>query len=233
MGVPEIHYWDATGRDSPIRCALELSGTEYKMVRPEGPEQMKQNAGTESNAFGQLPVFKTAKGAYIAGTGAILRHVARRGGLYGTKDKDIDEIELVLEGIESARGAFIKDLYVAGQGFAGMTDEKLNLFIENYGKSTPGTERGGFHFEYLSNIIAKHGPTHHLVADTLTIADINMLDVYTLFKFMPVTKDFLDKHYPLIAQFESFIFEKHQKVKDFYGNISLESGKIVRKIVNQ
>lgn len=166
-----------SGRVAICAQALDLAGITYESVNVF-PQDLKSETVTAHNAQGKVPVLVTPEGP-IAETTAILRYVARTSGkLYGASAYETALVDQWLSWYDSE---FI--------GSAGPLLLHLYAFQQGPKAVDSATHRG--------NVIAKLRVVndhlkgkHFLVGNSITIADLPLLNLVTLlFAFTLSEKD--------------------------------------------
>lgn len=168
----EIVYTPVWGRAEPIRLALAAAGQEWRDLHFGSMEAMKAKAGTEDCPFGQVPVCVDGN-LKIAQMDAIMCHIGRKYGLYGSNLDEAAQIDMVMFGAEDLRKQYLKVIYEAA-------DEAR--FVENHINPVNVKGRnGGAHFSFLAAILERNRGGHgYIVGTKLSIADIQVYNICKL-----------------------------------------------------
>merc|ERR1719183_1419172 len=123
---------------------------------------MKAKAGTEDCPFGQVPVCVDGN-LKIAQMDAIMCHIGRKYGLYGSNLDEAAQIDMVLLGVEDLRKQYLKVIY------EGADSAK---FVENFiDPASMQGYNGGSHFSFLGGMLARNdGGKRYIVGSKLSIA---------------------------------------------------------------
>lgn len=109
--LPVLQYFPARGRGETIRLALAAAQQEWfePPIEPILPLVRKQLDGY---TFRQLPRFIDERNGKvdIVQSMAILRHIARKFGLYGADEEDAAFVDMVVDGVQDIRGK-LKDIW--------------------------------------------------------------------------------------------------------------------------
>merc|ERR1719183_3179663 len=109
---------------------------------------MKAKAGTEDCPFGQVPVCVDGN-LKIAQMDAIMCHIGRKYGLYGSNLDEAAQIDMVMIGVEDLRKQYLKVIYEGVESA---------VYIENHVHPASIKGRnGGAHFSFLAGILERNG----------------------------------------------------------------------------
>ncbi|XP_069089191.1 glutathione S-transferase P 1-like [Pleurodeles waltl] len=112
MGNYVISYFPMRGRAEVMRFLLSDQGSHWK--DDEIPNQ-KWAAGEvdfkETAVFGQLPRLKDGD-FYLYQSGAIMRYLGRKHGLYGRNDKEAALIDMTSDGLDDLRTSYLRMIYL-------------------------------------------------------------------------------------------------------------------------
>jgi len=131
-------YFGVRGRGQAFKYMCEDNGIAYveEIVDFSNWPAMKP-----TTALGQLPVVYDGD-FQIGQSNAILRHVARKNGLYGKDDKEATLIDMLNDQQEDARVAYLGMIYKAYETekdtFIKSLPEKLAVFEKFLGKNNGG-----------------------------------------------------------------------------------------------
>jgi glutathione S-transferase len=98
----KLVYFKARGRGEVIRLALAEAQVEYEDDAFQGPEAFAALKASGRLPFLAVPVWEE-DGLRLAQSGAILNHIARAHGLYGTSPREQALIDQALGAIEDTR----------------------------------------------------------------------------------------------------------------------------------
>ncbi|KPP66035.1 Pi-class glutathione S-transferase-like [Scleropages formosus] len=176
-GTPPV----AAGRGNAMKLIMYDQGVEWtdKVVTIE--EWMKGDL-KKTCLFGQLPKLKDGD-LVLYQSNAILRHLARKHGLYGKDGKEAALIDMMNDSIEDLRVKYLRMIY-----------QEYETGKEKYIKELPG------HLCYFEAILAKC-PSGFLVGDKISFADYNLYDFLVVQKILcckcldnfPSLKGYVDK----------------------------------------
>lgn len=131
--------------------------------------------------FGQLPVLYDGD-FEIAQSNAIIRHVARKHGLYGSNDKEQTQIDMINDQQEDIRLAYLKLIYMdydtpnAKQDFLAGLPGRLAPLEKVLGRNKDGKEF------FVGNKVSFVDYTMFDLLDNLITLSSNVLDQYPLLK---------------------------------------------------
>nr|ACO51859.1 Glutathione S-transferase P 1 [Aquarana catesbeiana] len=109
--MPEyiIVYFNVRGRCEAMRMPLSDQGVDWKEEVVTIDTWMKGDLKKEA-VFGQIPAFKDGDFTLYQ-SNAILRHLARKHGLYGKTPVEAAQIDMVNDGVEDFRLKYIRLIY--------------------------------------------------------------------------------------------------------------------------
>jgi len=107
MAKYQLIYFQVRGRAEAIRYLFNDNGLDYEEVDC-GPNW--QTEWKSQMAFGQTPCLKD-KDLTLVQSNAILRHLARKHGLYGSSEAEAAYIDMIVDGVEDVRGKYAKLIY--------------------------------------------------------------------------------------------------------------------------
>eukprot|EP00871_Galdieria_phlegrea_P004094 jgi/Galph1/4686/GphlegSOOS_G3321.1 len=156
----ELTYFNIRGLGEPIRLLFEDNGVAYKDNRVEAGEEWQrvkqEGIASGSIPFGQMPVLKDGD-FYIAQSGAILRHLARKHGLYGDSEEEKALADMLNDFAGDLRTPYTRMIYNDNW------KEMMGEYLENTKKQI------GLLDKYL-----KRRGKQYLVADKPCFADYNV-----------------------------------------------------------
>eukprot|EP00696_Hemimastix_kukwesjijk_P017390 gnl/Hemi2/6058_TR2095_c0_g1_i1.p1 gnl/Hemi2/6058_TR2095_c0_g1~~gnl/Hemi2/6058_TR2095_c0_g1_i1.p1 ORF type:complete len:205 (-),score=84.92 gnl/Hemi2/6058_TR2095_c0_g1_i1:104-718(-) len=104
MSVIKLHYFPIRGRAEAVRLLMEDAGIRYENNVPAWPEFKSRCA------FGQLPMLEH-DGLDIVQSNTILQHVGRLANRCGANDTEKTMCNMINDGAEDLRGAYLKLIY--------------------------------------------------------------------------------------------------------------------------
>jgi len=156
---PQLTYWKGRGRAEFIRLMLAAADIDFEekqyLDKPEDIEKLKNEGLLQ---FNQVPLLQW-NGLNMVQTGAIVRYIARKYGLFGTNEEDAFRIDMLSEGGRDFNNFFM------GFGFG---DDKViigKLKSETFPRYLPIFEK-----------ILSNGDGKFLVGGQLSLADISLLE---------------------------------------------------------
>ncbi|KAM4636643.1 glutathione S-transferase P 1-like [Discoglossus pictus] len=175
-----IIYFDVRGRSEAMRMFLADQGLDWK-DEVVSWETWTQGDLKTKTVFGQLPGFKDGD-VTLYQSNAILRHLARKHGLYGKQPLEAYFIDLANDGVEDLRLKYadlIYDNYENGK--------------DDYIKNLPSELR---HFEHI--LSGNNQGKSFLVGDGISFADYNLVDL--LRSHLDLAPECL-KDFPLLSDY--------------------------------
>mmetsp|Transcript_23515 Transcript_23515/g.38776 ORF Transcript_23515/g.38776 Transcript_23515/m.38776 type:complete len:221 (+) Transcript_23515:51-713(+) len=167
----KLYYYAATGRGHAIRLALAASNIPFEDEYPEGgfppsaeaKDMWRKIAG---NTTTNVPMLQMDDGRVFTQSSAVLRAVARMGGLMPTDEAEAYMVDKLLADAEDLRGESYKSFVPWGA-----TEDAVEAFIS---KILP------LHLGNLERQL-KESTGDYFIGDSLTIADIACYDAVTNF----------------------------------------------------
>ena len=124
-----VTYWNGRGLAEPTRLLLSAGNIKFRdrfMIKPSDLEDVRR----ENNLlYNQLPLVEIDNMELVQ-SGAQIRYIARRCGMYGDSDSERYIIDLIYEGTKDARSPFGQ--YWTGDATAEETKEAVCLFLYAY-----------------------------------------------------------------------------------------------------
>ena len=105
MASYTLYYWPILARNMNAVLVAKEAGLTLKQTEPEWP------AFKSRTLFGQLPHLESSDGLQVSQSGAIVRVLARRGGLSGATEADFALSEVLLEEYADLLNALGKCMY--------------------------------------------------------------------------------------------------------------------------
>lgn len=172
---PTLVYFNLRGRGDVIRLALAQTGVDWA---EEGVDYAAMKQGGADFPFAQAPAFKH-NGLRVVQMDAILRYIGREWGLYGTNNAESTQIDMIMGGVESLRGEYVKLCY-AGQ----FSEEAKNAYKMNHVDAAGlATHNNGAHMQYLEDLLARSDSfvaTGFAVGNKVSLADFHLYDLVHL-----------------------------------------------------
>ena len=145
--TPKLVYFGLRGRGDVIRMALEQSDSEWT---EEGIDYAVMKQGGPNFPFAQAPCLEH-NGMVISQTDAILRYIGREWGLYGETNVESTQIDMLLLGVESMRGEYLKVCYGAS-----FSEEAKKAYTATHVEAAGLSLRNnGAHFQYLEDVLGE------------------------------------------------------------------------------
>ncbi len=159
----ELLYFPARGRAEQIRLMFALEDRSFTENPAANWPELKPNT-----PFGRLPVLteRSDEGEFVlAESGAIMRHLGRLFGKYGSNARDHAMCDALADFIADERAKYIPVAYAA---VLKTTDEVISAFWEHLPKTLGDLER----------MLARNPnpDAGWFITDTLTFADVGTFD---------------------------------------------------------
>lgn len=182
----KLSYFDVRALAEPIRLLFAFQGVEYtdeRIQRDNWP------AIKDTKPWGNMPVLEE-DGKVLAQSGAILRYLGKKYGMFGSNDFEAAKIDEMIEATTDLRTACFKIFMEADAAKKAEGQAKLN------------SETFPFYLTRWSKILEKNG-TGYLVGNKLSVADLNVASYLQI--FAEVTPDLL-KDYPFLQKHQAVVF---------------------------
>ena len=192
----ELTYWNVRGRAEPIRLTLTVAGLKWKEVHlnDELYADLKKKAGTADLPFGQWPTLKEGD-VVLSQTQAICKHIARKHGMYGARNKMEDYIvDAVMLGCDELRHKFYAAKMHENK------EKELSAFEKNH--LDPESKIGkndGAHLAYLEGFLERSETPWVAGGKNLSVADIFLFTLYEILVGQ-FDEEKIKKNYPKIAE---------------------------------
>lgn len=167
----KLYYYPATGRGHAIRLALAASNIPFEDEYPEGgfppsaeAKEIWRKIG--GNTTTNVPMLQMSDGRVFTQSSAVIRAVARMGGLLPTDEAELYMTDKLLADAEDLRGAAYKSFVPWGA-----SKEDAEAFIN---KILP------LHLGNLERQL-KDSTGDYFIGNSLTVADIACYDAVTNF----------------------------------------------------
>ncbi|PSC70408.1 flagellar associated [Micractinium conductrix] len=164
---PKIIYFPIQGRAEPIRMALAAAGVDFDF-EPVDREAMK--ADSEHYPFHQVPRFIDDEVDMVQSMG-IVRHLARKHGLYGKTAAESARVEEVIEGVNDLLLKCFTECVLKLKDDEGVTERYWEARVDPASAGAPTAF--GAHVAFLARLLERSGGAF-FVDSGLTVADINM-----------------------------------------------------------
>jgi len=158
MSEYEFIYFGVRGRGHHTRYILidqEIPYKEDTVAFKDWPEYKKKMH------FGQLPCLKDGD-LQLVQSNAILRHLGRKHGLYGSSVNEAAMIDMVNDGVEDERNKYAKMIYTN-------YDEGKEAYIKN--------DMAKMHADFEKLLTSNNGGTGFIVGNKISFADYNLFDI--------------------------------------------------------
>ena len=142
------------------RWALAAANIPYESVFLITADDFSQLRASGRLTYGQVPMLEDGEGVCLSQSLTIVRHCARKGGLYGTSDIEAAKIGEVIDGIKDGRGAIV------GYPFGDPREACMQL--------AGAAER---FFPCFEQIIQKNNHPPFAVGAALTMADVLLAEL--------------------------------------------------------
>jgi glutathione S-transferase len=184
-----------------IRLTLAAAGVDFEDVTP-AREDLKNNL--DAYLCGQCPRYSDADVDMVQSM-AIVRHLGRKHGLYGSTLKDNACVDVVLEAVAALVMKY-SNIFVGNK-----SDEEKEAFKAEFwkihGDPTSATTFGigGAHFSFLDNMLKKFGGDGPFVlGEKLSIADIALFSLLeSAFNYMGFEENISSTYPSLKKQYEA------------------------------
>jgi len=107
MSKYQLIYFPVRGRAEAMRVMLTDNGIDFEEINCGGDWQTKWKA---EMAFGQTPCLKDNELTLVQ-SNTILRHLARKHGLYGVNAEEAAYVDMIVDGVEDLRNKYAALIY--------------------------------------------------------------------------------------------------------------------------
>ncbi|XP_048858576.1 glutathione S-transferase P [Brienomyrus brachyistius] len=152
-----ITYFAVRGRCGATRIMMADQGQKWKENAVTFDEWMKGDLKATC-VFGQLPKFEDGD-LVLFQSNAVLRHLGRKHGAYGSNDKEAALIDMMNDGVEDIRLKYLKMIY-----------QDYDTGKDQYIKDLPG------HLSKFDAVLANN-KSGFLVGDKISFADYSLFEV--------------------------------------------------------
>ncbi|KAK6169522.1 hypothetical protein SNE40_020562 [Patella caerulea] len=181
MSGVKLVYFNGRGKAELIRLALAYIGLEFEDVYLKEKSEVEKLRSDGHLLFQQLPLLEI-DGKRIVQSGAILRYLARRGGIYGNSNDESTRIDELFEGTRDFYGPLLGMVFRPEEDVLKDAKEKvLPRYLPAFNKVLEETGSG------------------YLVGKSLTIADLGLIE--TLLVLVEYLGDQILTGYPQLQSF--------------------------------
>lgn len=195
--MPTLKYFPLMGLGESIRLVLAAADQDWKEEAPDFG-QMKAKAGTAESPFGQAPLYSDENVQNAIQSGAIVRYLARKHGMYGSTPEEMLQVDTLLDADKDFVMKYVPLIYKDE-----CSDAAMKAFVETH--LLPGDAehaRGGPHMMHLEKWLSRNnGGSGWMVGDKLTVADTQIYWLVYKFHGREAFQKVFDfkKHYPLLT----------------------------------
>ncbi|KAL4420373.1 hypothetical protein ABPG77_002313 [Micractinium sp. CCAP 211/92] len=167
MSRPKLIYFNIQGRAEPIRLALAAAGVDFDF---EVVDKAAMKSDADHYPFHQVPRYVDDEVDMVQSSG-IMRHVARKHGLYGRNNAEMARVEEVLEGCNDLIMKLFVDCIGKMKEDPGATEAYWAARIDPASAGGPATF--GAHMAFLGRLLARSSSGYFLESG-LSAADLAM-----------------------------------------------------------
>ncbi|XP_046572553.1 glutathione S-transferase A4-like [Haliotis rubra] len=190
MATVRLTYFDGRGLAEGVRLLLAACGIEFTETLLQERQEYEKLLEDGKLIFHQVPLLEI-DGLELVQTPAIVRYVARKGGLDGHSNEEKSKIDMFYEGTRDFYSYFLK---------IGFLDPKEVLATAK-AKALPR------YLPIFDQVLKKNG-TGFLVGDSMSLADIGLIEV-----LLSVTEYFGEEtlsDYPSLKAFKSMMVSQER-----------------------
>ncbi|XP_055954467.1 glutathione S-transferase 3-like [Patella vulgata] len=217
MSGVKLVYFNGRGKAELIRLALTYVGIEFEEVYLKEKSEIEKLRSDGDLLFQQVPLLEI-DGKRIVQSGAILRYLARRGGIYGNNNDESTRIDELFEGTRDFCGPLLGMIFRPEEDVLKEAKEKLlPRYLPVFNKVLEETGSG------------------YLVGKSLTLADLGLIE--PLLILVEYLGDQVLTGYPQLQSFyknitsdekiASFLVGPHRKPKNDQAYVDT-----VRRVLN-
>jgi len=182
----KLSYFDVRALAEPIRLLFAFQGVEYT---DERVQRDNWPAIKDSKPWGNMPVLEE-DGKVISQSGAILRYLGKKYGMFGSNDFEAAKIDETIEAMGDLRQACFKVFMEADAAKKAEGQTKL------------ATETFPFYLKRFTTLLEKNG-TGYFYGNKLSVADLIVASYLQIFS--ESTPD-LFKDFPTIQKHQTTVF---------------------------
>ncbi|WIA09015.1 hypothetical protein OEZ85_008429 [Tetradesmus obliquus] len=185
-----LYYFPLRGRVEVFKLMCAAKKVEYE-IKDVDYADMKSNRVTYP--FGQCPRLVDGD-VDICQSNTIIRHVARKHGLYGSSEAEMAAVDQIIDGVESIRGVYLKLIY----GDELKEEAKAAYQAAHIAPDSSTGRNSGAHFAFLEQLLARNGGgSGFIVGTSLTAADLCVWEIVDL--HLRIFKEEVTAAYPLLV----------------------------------
>ncbi|XP_067675776.1 glutathione S-transferase 3-like [Haliotis asinina] len=190
MATVGLTYFDGRGLGEIVRFTLAACGIEFTETLLQERQEYEKLLEEGKLMFHQVPLLEI-DGLELVQSGAIVRYVARKGGLYGDSNEETSKIDMFYEGTRDFYKSF---LYLVFQ-------DPKEVLAAAKAKALPR------YLPIFDQALKKNG-TGFLVGESMSLADIGLIEV-----LLSVTEYFGEEtlsDYPSLKAFKSMMVSQER-----------------------
>jgi glutathione S-transferase len=172
--IPTLTYFSSRGRAELIRLVCADAGLKYNerslgVYHPvDKTPDFHALKATGVLAFGFVPLWEE-EGLRLAQTNAIVRHLARTNGLYGSSPLEAARCDMLFEGYEEVRLELRRIATAKPEDRAAVREELTTSVLPRW-------------LSYFEALIAANGAGTYLVGASASFADLAMFHLFESFR---------------------------------------------------
>jgi glutathione S-transferase len=163
-----LTYFYGRGRAEQTRWMLAATNTPFRNVCLDTNAQMEGLRSENKLLFNQLPLLEI-DGLQLTQSQAIIRHLARTKGLYGSSDREAAMCDMIADAVNDFQMGVMGFAFVPAESKQAHIDERASELIAKFAPR-------------LEKIVAQNAAstgTAHSVGNSLTYADVVLADTCT------------------------------------------------------
>lgn len=185
-----IYYFPLRGRVEVLKLMCAAKGLAFEM-RDVDYGAMKSDRA--QYPFAQCPRMVDGD-VDICQSNAMIRHLARKHGLYGAGEAAAAQVDQLLDAVESIRLKYLTLIYQDELS----ESAKAAYVATHIAKDSASGRNGGAHFDYLEGLLGRNaGGAGFFVGDALSAADLAVWEIVDL--HLRIFKDVMTAAYPLLT----------------------------------
>ncbi|KAF6266727.1 glutathione S-transferase [Scenedesmus sp. NREL 46B-D3] len=185
-----LYYFPLRGRVEVFKLMCAAKNIEYEIKDVDYGEMKSDRV---KYPFGQCPRLVDGD-VDICQSNAMIRHVARKYGMYGSGDAEAAAVDQIIDGVESIRGVYLKLIYVEEL----KDDAKAAYKVTHIDAESSTARNSGAHFAYLEGLLARNGGgSGYVIGSGLTAADLCVWEIVDL--HLRIFKQEMEAGYPLLV----------------------------------
>lgn len=211
-----VYFKTLRGLGEMVRLAMAAGGIDFE---EEAVDYQAMKTNLDEYPFAQCP--KLIDGELeIVQSNAIMRHIGRKYGLYGSTEADAVAIDTMMDGIVALRSKYLHLIYTDQ-----LADDKKAEHWQLHGSpESTGSRNGGAHLTYLSNLLKRNAADGRgfVSGSNVSIADCILFDIVEL--YVRIFEGEMKATYPELMAYHAFVSEQ-KGIKEY-----IASGKRPEKI---